>query len=83
MIFKIMAGDTSHPYLSVEERQIIRKLPDHSQGIKAAGLIFDAPGVMWPKGVRQSYSKDLVAVVEGLLSRDRSRAGLKEVRDDE
>ena len=77
-----MAGKASHPYLSAENRQFIRELPDHSHGTKAASLIFDAPVVMWPKGARQIYSKDLVEVVEGLLRRDRSRAGMKEVRND-
>ena len=80
VLYKILAGKYSHPYLSEAELEVVYALPDDSKNLKAAALIIDAPGVMWPEGVRESYSAALVSVVEKLLSRHRDRAGLKEVR---
>jgi hypothetical protein len=81
VLYKILVGKSFHPYLSEAELKVVYALPEDLQNLKAAALIIDAPGVMWPEGVRESYSPPLMSVVEKLLSRHRDRAGLKEVRE--
>ena len=78
-MFKILAGKDRHPYLTEKEVVEVYEFPAESRNLRAAALMIDAPGVLWPEGVRESCKEDLVAVVEGLLSRHRNRFGLKEV----
>ena len=82
-MFKILAGKGHHPYLSDKESRDIFSMTGTAMDLTAAAFMFDAPGVQWPEGVRESYPEDLVAVVERLLSRHRNRAGLQEVRPSE
>jgi hypothetical protein len=77
VLYKILVGKRSHPYLSEAELKVVYALPRHLRNQKAAALIIDSPGVMWPEGVRVSYSPPLISVVEKLLShREENRGGL-------
>jgi hypothetical protein len=80
MAFEILAGSYLHPYLGEKELRVVEGCPVGSVKFKAGALMYGAPRVMWPEGVRESYPEALVAVVEKLLSRHNDRAGLKEVR---
>lgn len=79
MMFKILAGMDLHPYLTEKESDGVFLLVGMDEYLKAAALMFDAPGVMWPPGVKERYPEALVEIVEKLLSRHRDRAGLQEV----
>jgi hypothetical protein len=81
ILYKILVGRRSHPYLSKEELAEVSDLTGSAQNLTAASMIIDAPGVMWPEGVKEGYSPALISMVEKLLSRHRDRAGMVEVRD--
>ena len=81
LLYKILVGRRSHPYLSKEELSEVSDLTGSSRNLRAASMIIDVPGVLWPEGVKEGCSPMLISVVEQLLSRHRDRAGMKEVRD--
>ena len=85
---QILIGGKAHPYL---EPHIAYQCFDSSDEGKShanryrslAGLIMEAPAVRWPKEVREGVSPALINLVEALLRRDGSRAGVEEVRETE
>lgn len=65
--------------MSPQDLKDIYELKESDRMLEAAARMVDSPCVTWPEGLRGSYPEDLVRLVEALLSRHRSRAGLKEV----